>query len=318
MASSTSGVTLIGLGSMGTALAHAVLKSGRSLTIWNRTSTRPSVIELVQAGAFHEPDLAKAISANDTIVFCVLEYKNVYQGLGPIVAGGLLKGKVVVNLTNGTPRDARDADKWLKEHGVTSYFDGGIMATPQNVGTPESLVLISGEDEDLLESSGVKDLLSSIGAPDYKGEDVGIAAGYDIALLSGMFGMFIGSLTALAMIQKQLDRTRRTAGANGDNKAMADGGLTEVVTTYFNPLLTTLIPHNEILAAAIDGNDQDNNHGNSMAMMRIAIGNIIRGCEEEGVDAENLRHFAGLTERVIDLHGPNSGLAWVHSLLLKN
>lgn len=157
----------------------------------------------------------------------------------------------------------------------------------------------------------------AIGLPDYKGEDAGIAAGYDIALLSGMFGMFIGSLTALAMIRKQIDRTKKTSGADGTKKAVPDVSLTDVVTTYFNPLLTALIPHNELLAGAIDNNDQDNNHGNPMEMMRIAINNIIRGCEEEGVDADNLRHFAGLTEQVVHLHGPDSGLAWVHSLLLK-
>jgi hypothetical protein len=317
MASKTSGITLIGLGNMGAALAHAFLKSGRSLTVWNRTSTRPSVAEVIKAGAVYEPDLAKAISANTTIVFCVLEYKNIYQGLEPLVASGLLKDKVIVNLTNGTPQDARDADKWLKKHGVASYFDGGIMVTPQNVGTPVSVVLLSGEDEDLLGKSGVKDLVSTIGLPDYKGEDPGIAAGYDIALLSGMIGMFIGSMTALAMIQKQLDRTKKTAGANKTKETTTTGGLTEVVTTYFNPLLTALIPHNELLAAAIDNNDQDNNHGNPMEMMRVAIHNIIRGCEEEGVDAENLKYFAGLADQVVRLHGPDSGLAWVHSLLLK-
>ncbi|KAK5045181.1 hypothetical protein LTR84_009514 [Exophiala bonariae] len=317
MAASNSGVTLVGLGNMGTAIAHAFLKSGRSLTIWNRTSTRPSVTELVVAGASYEPDLAEAISANNIIVFCVLEYQNIYQGLQPLVASGVLKDKVMVNLTNGTPQDAREASVWLKERGVANYFDGGIMVTPQNVGTPVSIVLISGEDEDMLESSGVRGLISSIGLPDYKGEDAGIAAGYDIALLSGMFGMFIGSLTALAMIRKQIDRARKTSGADGTKKAVADVNLTNVVTTYFNPLLTSLIPHNELLAAAIDNNDQDNNHGNPMEMMRIAINNIIRGCEEEGVDAENLRHFAKLTEQVVHLHGPDSGLAWVHSLLLK-
>lgn len=317
MASATSGITLVGLGNMGAALAHAFLKSGRSLTVWNRTSNRPTVAEAIKAGASFEPDLAKAISANSTIVFCVLEYKNIYQGLEPLVTSGLLKDKVIVNLTNGTPRDARDADKWLKGHGAASYFDGGIMVTPQNVGTPVSIVLISGENEGLIESSGVKSLISFIGAPDYKGQDPGVAAGYDLALLSGMIGMFIGSLTALAMIQKQLDRTTSTAGANGAKEIATTGGLTEVVTTYFNPLLTALIPHNELLATDIDNNDQDNNHGNPMEMMRVAIHNIIRGCEEEGVDAESLRHFAGLADQVVRLHGPDSGLSWVHSLLLK-
>jgi len=317
MAPATSGTTLVGLGNMGAALAHAFLKSGRSITVWNRTSTRPAVAEAIEAGASYEPDLAKAISANSIIVFCVLEYKNIYQGLEPLVASGLLKGKIIVNLTNGTPRDARDAAKWLKDHEVAGYFDGGIMVTPQNVGTPISIVLISGESEGLLESSGVKSLISAIGAPDYKGEDPGVAAGYDLALLSGMFGMFIGSLTALALIRKQLDRTQHTTGANGRKKAAVTGGLAEVVTTYFNPLLTELIPYNELLATDIDNNEQNNNHGNPMEMMRIAMDNIIRGCEEEGVDAESLKYFAGLAEQVVRLHGPDSGLAWVHSLLLK-
>lgn len=311
MASTATAITLVGLGNMGQALGHAFLKSGRRLTVWNRTSTRASVKKLVESGATFESDLSKAISASAITVFCVLEYKNIYQGLEAILDGNLLENKTILNLTNGTPQDARDADQWFKKHGAARYFDGGIMVTPQNVGTLVSIVLVSGEDEGSLNDTGVKDLVSSIGAPHYKGSDSGLAAGYDLALLAGMFGMFIGTLTALALTQRQLERTDKT------EIDKAGVGLRDVVTGYFNPLLMALVPHNELIAKAIDEKDQDNNHGNPMEMMRVAIHNILRGCEEEGVDGESLRHLAKLMDKVVELHGPDTGLAWVHSLLLK-
>lgn len=203
---------------------------------------------------------------------------------------------------------------WAGGHGAAMYFDGGIMVTPQNVGSDVAIVLASGEDEDRFASSGVEHLLRVIGAPQYKGSDVGAAASFDLALLAGMYGMFSGVLTALALIQRQLDRLGQgIESSNGTEKP----SLRKVVAEYFNPLLLALVPYNEHVAGAIDDGDLDNNFGNPMEMQRIAVQNILRGCEEELVDGDSLGYFAGLMEKVVVLYGADAGISRIHSLILR-
>jgi 3-hydroxyisobutyrate dehydrogenase-like beta-hydroxyacid dehydrogenase len=56
---------------------------------------------------------------------------------------GRLKGKTIIQLTTGTPEDARDASEWAKEHGV-AYLDGTIGCYPKDIGTPDGSILYAG------------------------------------------------------------------------------------------------------------------------------------------------------------------------------
>ena len=105
-------------------------------------------------------------------------------------AKDVLAGRVVVNLTNGTPAQARE----LAGRYDSDYLDGGIMAVPPTIGTPDAFVFYSGSRSAFDTNRAVLDLF---GESRYVGDDAGLAALHDIALLSGMYGMFIGSLHAL-------------------------------------------------------------------------------------------------------------------------
>lgn len=183
-------VTVLGLGSMGSALAAALLDGDHPTTIWNRTPGKAE--PLVARGATRAATVTDAVSASPVAIVCVLDYPAAREVLA--AAGDALAGRTVVNLTNGTPKDARDMAAWVAGNGA-SYLDGGIMAVPAMIGGPGSLALYSGS-ADAFES--FEPVLRRLGSARYLGEDPGLASLHDLALLAGMYGLFGGFLHAVA------------------------------------------------------------------------------------------------------------------------
>jgi len=64
-----SGVTVIGLGAMGSALARCLVEDGHAVTVWNRTSAKSDA--MVELGAVAALSVGDAIAANDVVVVCV-------------------------------------------------------------------------------------------------------------------------------------------------------------------------------------------------------------------------------------------------------
>ncbi|MBL8592599.1 MAG: NAD(P)-dependent oxidoreductase, partial [Devosia sp.] len=135
----TQKITFLGLGAMGSALARAALTAKLDVTVWNRTPERAD--PLVAAGATAASGSTTAISAADLVVICLLDYPSVRAVLD--AAGASLNGKTILNLTNGTPEQARGLAAWAEAEGA-DYLDGGIMAIPPMIGRPETLILTSG------------------------------------------------------------------------------------------------------------------------------------------------------------------------------
>jgi 3-hydroxyisobutyrate dehydrogenase-like beta-hydroxyacid dehydrogenase len=98
-----SDVSVIGLGAMGSALAGALLKSGLSVTLWNRSPAKAEA--LVAKGAVAAASVKDAVEASKLVVACLLVYDTVYEAFEP--AKGALAGRTLVNLTNGRRKRAR-------------------------------------------------------------------------------------------------------------------------------------------------------------------------------------------------------------------
>ncbi|ADB51393.1 NAD(P)-binding domain-containing protein [Conexibacter woesei] len=185
-------VAVLGLGAMGRALAGALLAAGRPVTVWNRTAGKAD--ELVARGAREAASASEAIVGTDLAVVCLLDDSTVRDTLGPIA--GELSGRTIVNLTSGSPQQARDQAAWVAAHGA-AYLDGGILAVPPTVGTPGAFLLYSGA-RDLF--ARVEQAVAPLGRPLWVGEDHGHAALYDIAALSGMYGLSAGAHHAVALV----------------------------------------------------------------------------------------------------------------------
>jgi 3-hydroxyisobutyrate dehydrogenase-like beta-hydroxyacid dehydrogenase len=200
---SKTGVTVLGLGAMGTALAEAFLAGGHPTTVWNRSAGKAE--GLAAKGAVVAGTPAEAIAANGVVVVCLFDARSVREVLE--TGAESLPGRVLVNLTNGTPGEARELAAWVAEHDV-EFLDGGIMAVPPMIGTPAAFVLYSGS-RTAFDTN--KELFDSLGESLYYGTDPGLAALHDLALLSGMYGMFMGVIQAFALIGSEGSEARSFA-----------------------------------------------------------------------------------------------------------
>lgn len=63
---------------------------------------------------------------------CVLDYPAVRELLAPVAES--LRGRTLVNLTTGSPEQAREEAEWAAEHGI-GYLDGAVMTTPPGSAT---------------------------------------------------------------------------------------------------------------------------------------------------------------------------------------
>ena len=118
-------VTMIGLGAMGSALARAFIRAGHSVTIWNRTAARMK--PLVELGATAARSPADAAMASPVCVVCIDNYsvtRRMIEEAGMLTA---LAGRTLVQLSTGTPAEARDLASWLTDHGV-NVLDGAILS----------------------------------------------------------------------------------------------------------------------------------------------------------------------------------------------
>ncbi|MGW3346485.1 NAD(P)-dependent oxidoreductase [Nonomuraea rubra] len=185
-------VSILGLGAMGRALASALLAAGREVTVWNRTPGKGGGL-----GAREASSVEEAIEAGDLTVVCLLDDASVRETLAPVAPK--LDGATLVNLTSGSARQARELAGWLDGHGVR-LLAGGIMAVPPTVGTDGAFILYSGA-RDLFDQAAP--VLAPIGRPHWVGEDPGFAALYDMAALSGMYGMSAGADHAVTMVHRE-------------------------------------------------------------------------------------------------------------------
>ena len=293
------GILFVGIGNMGLAAVLALLKSGSAVTVWNRTITRPQVKTAVEAGAVLEEDLSKAIATHSTIFICLLDYDKIYQSFENINPSSMLTGKTVVNLTNGTPKQASEMQMWCRERQVERYFDAAIMVTPQMVGGPHSFLVASGEDS--LSFAAPAKLLSSIGKAQYMGPDVTAAARFDLAALSTMYGMFAGSFVGMALLKR-----------SPSQKSIGDAVRNDIV-----PFLTALVPYLGLIADAWDEERWTDNMGSPVAMQLEGLKNLAAACEDEGVGTIFVPELAALMKRVVKMHGGDAGVAGVGALLLR-
>ena len=137
-----SDVAVIGLGLMGAALAAAFQKNGNSLTVWNRTASKCD--PFVEAGAHAAASVEDALAASDLVVVCLDDYPVTRALLENPAAGGQLSGKALVQLSTGTPMQARLEHEWMQHHGA-NYLDGAILNGPPAIGTKHGHILVSGD-----------------------------------------------------------------------------------------------------------------------------------------------------------------------------
>ncbi|WP_182905161.1 NAD(P)-dependent oxidoreductase [Microbispora sp. H13382] len=278
-------LSLLGLGAMGGALARAWLAAGHPLTVWNRTPERAEALE----GARVAATAAEAVAASDLVVVCLLDHTSV----GEALADADLAGKDLVDLTTGTPEEARAHARWAEARGAR-FLDGGVMAVPPMIGVAGSgaYVFYSGSRAVFEAHAGT---LAVPAGTVYTGEDPGLAALHDVALLSAMTGMFAGVAHAFALVREEIPPK----------------GFADLVVGW----LRAMAPYAYGVADQLDSGDYTKNVTSNLAMMVGGNATLLRTAEEQKVSPELLTPFMTLMERRLADGHADEGTTGVVDLL---
>src|SRR5688500_5583755 len=174
-------ISIIGTGAMGTVLGKLLLKSGHEVIAWNRTISKTK--ELKKNGATIVSQIEDAVGLGDPILISVSDYKVSQEILKP-VSETALKNKTLIQLSTGTPKDAVDQSSWITTVNA-NYLDGAIMVTPNQMGTPEAMMLISGNEKVFKTQQEMLRVLARNIL--YVGEKPSFASAWDLAFLSYFF-----------------------------------------------------------------------------------------------------------------------------------
>ena len=206
-------VTVIGLGNMGSALASAILGSGRTVTVWNRSPEKAA--PLVEKGAVLAPNVPAALMASPVILICVTHYAATNHILSNVATE--LSGKLLIQFTTGSPQDARASEAWAHEHGA-EYLDCAITGSPSSVGTSSSHILVSGREAVFQKAEPTLRLLAN--NLDYKGELIGLASAWEMVYIMHYYGMFLSLFHSVQICQAEgipLDEYITLLGEQGKN-----------------------------------------------------------------------------------------------------
>lgn len=251
-------VTVIGLGAMGSALASTLVAAGHPTTVWNRT---PRASE----GATTAASAAAAIAASPVTLVCVAGAE-VAEGL--LAGAGDLRGRTIVNFTTTTSAAARRTAARVAERGGI-YIDGAILAVPPAIGSPAAVLFVSGD------AAAVRSPLDALGTV----LPVADASLWDLALLSGMYGMVGGALQAFALVRAAGGTATELSGLLAQFLTEMTGELTEMaerVDAGEHPTASPLA----MQAAGVKLTDASREHG-----VRPDLVAPIEALIEEGVAA---------------------------------
>lgn len=265
---------------MGRALATTVAAAGHPTTVWNRTPGRAD--DLDPARSSETRSVRDALRASTLVVVCLLDAASVREVLDPVADA--LDGRTLVNVTTTTPEQSRALASWADAHGA-AYLDGGIMAVPPMIGGDGSLVLYSGDPAAYEEHRGVLELW---GESPYLGEDAGVAALYDLAMLAGMYAMFAGFFHGAAMVA--------TAGISA--RAFAESAV---------PFVSAMVPAFHEYAAVIDGGDYGVPGQQSLDFSDLS--DMVQASADAGIAPDVVAAVQGLIRAQIDAGHGKDGFA---------
>ncbi|GAA2105829.1 NAD(P)-dependent oxidoreductase [Actinomadura alba] len=287
-------VTVIGLGAMGSAMAETFLRAGHPTTVWNRTAHRAE--PLVTKGATAAASPADALAASDLIVISQVDYQAMYDSLGP--AERALTGRVLVNLSSGTPEEGRRASTWATGHGA-EFLAGGIMADPPGIGHPGAFALYSGPQAALERH---RETLKVLADTTYVGADAGLALLYYQAGAYVFLSTLSSSLHAAALLG--------TAGVPAkDLFPFLAGTFADLSTDGPMGYLRRLM--DEVDAGEYPG------ELNNLRMQAVGMEHVVQATRDAGLDTAVPEALKELFERAVERGHGAEGLTSIIEVIKK-
>ena len=187
-------ISVLGLGNMGAALASTVLSRNGDVTVWNRTASKAN--NLVAAGATLAGNAAEAIASTDVCIVCVGNYEHTKE---IVRATADLSGKVLVQLSTGSPKEGEALQKWAHERGAR-YIDGVILAYPSDIGHAGTMIIYAGDRDawDACEQT----LMQLAGASRYVGTNLAAPVALEYAVTGSSLMAIIGLMPGVLAVER--------------------------------------------------------------------------------------------------------------------
>lgn len=263
-------ISVIGLGDMGSALARTLLRKGWRVTVWNRGAARAQA--LAAEGAQRAEDPAGALAASPVAIVCLSNYAAMREVLDR--GGEALGGRVVAQLGNGTPQDARDAAAWVASRGA-SYLDGTILAWPSQIGGSGAVILASGAEDAFAYARPALQALG--GGTAHTGTRIDESASLAAAALAYLAGHWIGMAHASLLCRSEGLDVQALAGMLAD----------------FTPVLADDLRH----MGRVIGEGRYANPESTLQTAGADIANLVRQAHEAGIGDEFPAYAADLFRR---------------------
>lgn len=191
----------MGLGSMGAAIANALVAGDFDVVVWNRSPDK--MLPFAESGVICAISPDEAVAAAPVIVFCVDDYAATRTLFKQHKLADKIEDKLLVQFSTGTPQEARDAEQWAQQRDA-EYLDGVILAYPREIGQ-DGIVAISGSREAFGKAETLLYALSS--DVRYLGSSIGAAAALDLALLSYTICTQLGLIQGALICESEGVRT---------------------------------------------------------------------------------------------------------------
>ncbi|MCY1077092.1 NAD(P)-dependent oxidoreductase [Archangium lansingense] len=190
-------IAVVGCGLMGSALARAFSAAGHDVAVWNRT---PDKARAVGGGTVAKENLVEAVSGRELVVVSLSNYAASFEAFSAKGVASALAGTTLVQLTSGSPADARSGLEWAKAYGV-DYLDAAILAYPGFVATDYATVFYAGSRP--VFDRHLETLQAIARNSVYVDEKIGSAATLDCAILEAYYGGSLAFLHAAAMCKAE-------------------------------------------------------------------------------------------------------------------
>lgn len=187
------GVTVIGLGNMGSALAEALLSARVPLTVWNRSAEKSQ--PLADRGATLAKSPADAAGNSEVTIVCVTDYDAFVEIVHDEAVAGALENRVLIQLGVVTAEQARETASWAGSRNI-GYLEGSILGLPDTVRNAAALLVCSGP-KSLFDA--YSDLLSIFGGAELVSEAIGSAYNFDKVYYAYVYAVVQGFIQGAAM-----------------------------------------------------------------------------------------------------------------------
>ncbi len=193
-------ITVIGLGSMGSALARCLAQRGHAVCGWNRGAEKAATFAATTADIATvnvTGSLEEAVSRSRLVVVCIRSHEDTLALLAPL--GPALAGKTICDLSTSGAAHAAPLARMLESAGAECLL-GFINAYPGDIGNADTAILVAG-NESAWSTWG--DAIRSLGgASELVGTDVNRIGALYASLFTirqgFMYGMFYGALACRA------------------------------------------------------------------------------------------------------------------------